>query len=803
MKTAMGSAIMVLAMAAIAVAGIQLGQYQNQPPTINNRARQPLVFVQNLGQWDSRVEYRAASGDAAFYFGKGEVNYLFSRNTDRILEDPNAGLRMIPDKIHRTRYQQEQIMITAQFMGISEDAKIAGGNQLAEHNNYFIGTDKNKWRTHVPCYDAITYIDIYPGIDMRYYGDGRSLKYDFIVAPGADISKIRVRYEGISDLGITNDGSLSAISQFGPVYEMTPYIYQERNGEKSEISGRYILKNNNEFGFVIDGGYDSDLPLVIDPELVYSTYLGGSEQEWCEAMTVNDYGEVYVAGYTCSQDFPILNPYQPALASEPDIFITRLNAAGNAIIGSTFLGGATGGELAYDIALDNYGNAYITGYSNSWDYPLVNPCFYHHASNDVIVSKLSSGLDSLIYSTYIGGNARESADGIAVDYTGCAYITGTTESTDYPTKNAMWQNMPNNDSFVSKLGVGGDSLIYSTYLGGNSVDAGWGIAVDKECQAYAVGYAASADFPLLYSPQQYVYMNEVYITKFNPRGDALRYSTLIAGSNTDVASGIVLDDEGCAYITGFTKSSDFPTLNPFQGYGGDYDAIAAKLEPTLCIRDFCTYIGGSDYDEGNGIAIDSKKNIYIVGSTASTNFPTLNPFQTDHELWDAYLIELDSTGRNMLYSTYLGGSEGDYAYGVAVDRYDNIYVVGSTYSDDFPTLNPYQTAQGWGNAFIMKFANTSSINNGNAGIPTGHSLGNYPNPFNSNTLIQYQIDTKASVAIAIYNILGEQVAILCDETQEPGAHSLSWNAAGVSSGTYLCRLEIGGKAEYTKMTLVK
>jgi len=801
MRTAIVSAIMVLAIIGGAFAGLQLGEYQRSTGIISNT--QTLRFVPNLGQWDSRVQYRASCGNAVFFFGNGEVNYMFIRNTNNIMECPISDMGILPGKFNHQAYEREAIMVTARFIGISEHVSINGDGQLTEHNNYFVGNNPEKWRVHVPLYSSITYDNLYAGIYLHYYGNSQSLKYDFIIAPGADVSQIRIRYEGVTDLTIASDGSLSAISQFGPVYEMTPYIYQERNGVKSEISGRYILIGKNEFGFAIDGEYDASLPLIIDPELVYSTYLGGSEQEWCEAMTVNDNGEVYVTGYTISQDLPVLNPYQPTLASESDIFITRLNAEGNGIISSTYLGGTTGGECGNSIALDANGNVYVTGFSNSWDYPLVNPCFYHHASNDVIVSKLSSGLDSLIYSTYIGGNSRESAYGIAVDYIGCAYVTGITESTDYPTKNAMWVNMSNNDSFLSKLGANGDSLIYSTYLGGNNADAGWAVAVDKECQAYAVGYSYSTDFPLLYSPQQNVYMNEIYITKFNPQGDAIRYSTFIAGSNLDNAYDIVVDNDGRAYITGFSKSTDFPTLNPFQEYQGDYDAIAAKLEPTRCIRDFCTYIGGNAYDEGYGIAIDSRKNIYIVGSTASTNFPIHSPFQEDPGYWDAFLIELDSSGSNTIFSTYLGGSEGDYGYAVAVDRFDNIYVLGSTYSDDFPTLNPYQTAQGWGDAFIMKFANTSGVDNGNGETPTDFSLVSYPNPFNANTLIRYSMAAPAQVKISIYNILGEQVAGLRDEYQEPGQHSVTWDGSGVSSGIYLCRLDIGDKSEYKKMTLIK
>jgi len=344
MRTAIGSAIIVLAIATTALAGLRLGQYQNSPRANYNQAVRPLAFVPNLGQWNSRVVFRAEAGGAVFYFCSNEVDYLFIRNTDEIETSSDIDLPISPNKLGLPIYKKEAIMISAHFIGANINTRIDGSDKLAQSNNYYLGNNPDKWRSRVPCFGSITYNDIYPGIDLRYYGNNRSLKYDFIVKPGADLSRIKIRYEGINDLSITNDGSLSASSLFGPVYELVPYMYQEENGQKKEIVGRYVITEPGIFGFSIDGNYDPTTTLVIDPELVYSTYLGGNSYDKANGIAVNHLGEAYITGYTLSTDFPVLNPYQPSLLDTffLDVFITRLNSEGNGIISSTYLGGAAG-----------------------------------------------------------------------------------------------------------------------------------------------------------------------------------------------------------------------------------------------------------------------------------------------------------------------------------------------------------------------------------------------------------------------------------------------------------------------------
>jgi hypothetical protein len=380
---------------------------------------------------------------------------------------------------------------------------------------------------------------------------------------------------------------------------------------------------------------------------------------------------------------------------------------------------------------------------------------------------------------------------------------GTTLSTNFPLKNPFQQDQDGIDAFVTKLAPAGDSLVYSTYLGGYSVDGGTGIAVDKEGNAYVTGYTFSDDFPVLYSYQTFQGNSDVFVTKFNPAGTIIIYSTFLGGNYEDRGLGITLDEEGCAYITGYSNSSNYPTINPFQTHLSFKDVIVTKLSPTRCNIVYSTYIGGNDDEYGYGISVDRSGSAYITGCTGSYNFPTQNPFQPDQSFYDAFMIKLNPSGNSLDYSTYMGGTSDDYGYAIALDRNDEAYIMGATYSPDYPLQNPYMAFQSISDIFVTKFGGLTGIEDEGVSLPENSGLRNYPNPFNSSTLINYQIDSRALVSLSIYNLLGQRVTTLCEQYQEPGIYSAVWDAKGVSSGVYLCRLEIGGRSEYSKMVLMK
>jgi len=612
--------------------------------TLSSFSSLPLSFTQNSGQWDGKALFRAEAGGAAFFFCQNEIVYVFTREMDELIDDGisrSPDIPGIPDKFDRPRYKKESLVITARLLGANPDAEIVGEDRLSHNNNYFIGNDPSKWATDVPNYSSVTYKDIWPGVDLQYHGNDQGMKYDFIVNPGADISQIRIRYEGAENLSVTNQGDLEAQTRFGPVYERIPQIYQEIDGQKREISGHYALRESGVFGFALENSYNPAYPLVIDPELVYSTYLGGNDDDWGYGIAVDVSGSAYVTGTTYSTDFPTLNPYQ----TDQD-------------------------------------------------------------DNDTFVTKLSPGGNSIVYSTYLGGYGWDCGNDIAVDGSGSAYVTGTTYSTDFPTLNPYQTDQPYEDVFVTKLSPGGNSLVYSTYLGGSYSDGGHGIAVDSSGSAYVTGYTASTDFPTV-NPYDGSYnggYEDVFVAKFSQAGNSLVYNTYLGGDDGDWGCGIAVDGIGSAYVTGWTYSTDFPTLYSFQTDQAYVDVFVTKLSPGGNSIVYSTYLGGNSDDWGYGIAVDGSGNAYVTGSTYSTDFPTLNPYQTDQADYDVFVTKFSPGGNSLVYNTYLGGNDGDRGYGIAVDGNGSAYVTGVTLSTDFPTINPYQAYQAYDDVFVARFA---------------------------------------------------------------------------------------------------
>ncbi|MCK4462592.1 MAG: SBBP repeat-containing protein, partial [candidate division Zixibacteria bacterium] len=352
--------------------------------------------------------------------------------------------------------------------------------------------------------------------------------------------------------------------------------------------------------------------------------------------------------------------------------------------------------------------AYVTGSTGSTDFPTLNPYQTDHGGYyyDAFVTKLSSSGNSLVYSTYLGGSNYDWGFGIAVDGSGSAHVTGQTRSTDFPTLNPYQTNNGGgyNDVFVTKLSSSGNSLVYSTYLGGSGGDEGWSIAVDSSGSAYLTGNTYSTDFPTLNSYQTYQGNIDAFVTKLSISGNSLLYSTYLGGSSVDSGMSIAVDGSGSAYVTGSTGSTDFPTLNPYQNDQGGDDVFVTKLSSLGNSLLYSTYLGGSSLDRVKSIAVDSSGSAYLTGYTGSTDFPTLYPYQTDQGGEDVFVTKLSSSGNSLIYSTYLGGSGYDWGYGIAVDDSGSAYVTGSTGSTDFPTLNPYQTDQGGTDVFVTKLS---------------------------------------------------------------------------------------------------
>jgi hypothetical protein len=627
----------------------------------------PLSFEPNLGQTDTQVKFLSRGNGYTLFLTSTEAVLALSSSSksEREVQVPTAAsVRLQPTRLDESQ-QTRQTLLRMMLVGANSHAQVKGLEELPGKSNYFIGNDPQKWHIDVPTYAQLEYQDVYPGVNLIYYGNQRRLEHDFVVAPGADPSLIRLVFQGADDITLDAHGNLVLHATDGKVTLQAPLIYQEFNGTHQSVAGRYVLGDQDQVGFQL-AAYDTRKPLIIDPILSYSTYLGGSGADYGSAIAVDAAGNAYVTGSTTSINFPIANPLQPSIVGGTDVFIAKLNPTGSALVYSTYLGGNPG--------------IYVNGF------------------------------------------------GIAVDASGSPYVVGMTDSSDFPTtvgaldRTFHGGNSPT-DAFVTKLNPAGNGLVYSTYLGGSGEDDGYGIAVDAAGSAYVTGLTLSSDFPTM-NPFQTTSggRTDAFVTKLNPAGSALLYSTYLGGGGYDAGRAIAVDSSGSAYITGFTQApssfpyiDNFPTVNPFQAACNNtahssfcQNAFVSKLDPSKAGSAslvYSTYLGGSYSEVGLGIAVDSSGNAYVVGSTLSTDFPTANPFQSTLKgPQDAFVTKFNALGNGLIYSTYLGGSSGDIANAIAVDGSGNAYVTGQTTSGDFPTANAIQVqAPSNRSAFITQF----------------------------------------------------------------------------------------------------
>ena len=675
---------------------------------INVHGKLPLSFEPNQGQTDRRVKFTARVSGYTLFLTSSEAVF--------------AGRDGSVERMH--------------LMGASPKARFEPLDRQPGISNYFIGNDPSKWRTNIPNFGRVALRGVYPGIDLIFYGSEGRLEYDWAVAPGADPKQIRVRWVGVGEVTSDTRGDLVLSAS---LIQHKPVILQE--GKR--IEGGYLVRGR-DVGFEL-AKYDPAKPLVIDPVLTYSTYLGGSGNDQGQGIAVDGFGNAYVTGTTNSTDFPAAGSRQTN-ASTWTAFVTKINSVGSALVYSTYLGG-TGGDSGNSIAVDSSGNAYLTGQTFSSDFPTANALQNSHGGGllDAFVTKLNAGGAALVYSTYLGGDRNDVGTSIAVDSSGSAYVTGQTISPNFPTTNPLQPiNGGSSDAFVTKINAEGSAYVYSTYVGGSADDFGIGIAVDSSGNAYVTGSTYSLDFPtinpLQASNEGGTFWGNGFVTKINPAGSALVYSTYLGGSGGDAGSGIAIDGSGNAYVTGLTRSTDFPTQLPIQGsFGGALDAFVTKINAAGSALVYSTYLGGTGNDQGHGIAVDGSGNAYVTGTTSSTNFPTTSPLQASNnagsaDVGDVFVTKINAAGSALVYSTYLGGSADDFGIGIAVDSLTNAYVTGYTGSANFPTNNPLRPNNP-GDAFVLSisapalpFANGGRALSANGGseslrltFPSGYS----------------------------------------------------------------------------------
>ena len=671
--------------------------------------RLPLRFEANQGQTDNRVKFLSRGLGYNLFLTSGEAVFsLRSNKTFRVKENSKRD--------SKTQKRKAATVFSIQLMGVNPSIKSAGLEKLPIKTNYLIGNDPRAWRQDIPTYAKVEFKELYAGIDLVYYGNQRQLEFDFLVHPGADHKSIRMKFKNVQHLSTDSKGNLVVSVAGGKILLEKPLIYQRVDGKKRTVSGHYKLQTKNIVGFQV-ATYDSKIPLVIDPVLNYSTYLGGDFNDLGNGVAVDVFGNAYVTGATQSTDFPTTaGAWDEILTSFRDAFVTKFKSDGTALVYSTYLGG-DGDDFGSDVAVDSSGNAYIVGTTQSTSFPTTTGAFQENPNGvqSAFVTKLNStGTAPLVYSTYLGGALDDSGNGIAVDSSGNAYIVGTTQSATFPTTTFAFQENLSalSDAFFSKLITDGSALVYSTYLGGNKDDIGNGIAVDSSGNAYIVGTTQSTTFhTTTFAFQPHLNgVQDAFVTKFDPSqfGDnSLIYSTYLGGALDDSGNGIVVDSPGNAYIVGITKSGSFPiTTGAFQeALNGVQDAFVTKLNSAgTAPLVYSTYLGGNSDDFGNGIAVDSSGNSYIVGATRSIDFPTQDPLQSSLiGLQDAFVTELNADGSALIYSTYLGGADNDSGNSIAVDTSGNAYITGTTGSNDFPTEDAFQpNLSGLEDAFVAK-----------------------------------------------------------------------------------------------------
>ena len=457
----------------------------------------PVLFIANQGQAPAEVHFMAKGSGLTAYFSPGE-----------------------------TLFRLGDTLLTTRFVGARPAVGIEGVERLPGQANFLTGPAE-EWHLDVPLYGAVRYRELYPGIDMVYGGLRRSLKSEFVVSPGADPSQIRMRYVGAGTLRLDLDGSLVIPVDGRELREAAPTIYQDRGGRRIAIEGRFSLANDGTAGFII-GQYDRDRTLVIDPVLSYSTLLGGSNSDAALAIAVDSTGAAYVAGFTASYDFPKASPLQSSSGGGNDAFVAKLNPAGNGLLYCTYLGGK-GDDRAYGLALDSSGAVYITGSTTSQNFPLHNPLQSKLAGGkNAFVAKLSPAGNSLVFSTYLGGNGSDTGNGIAVDSGGNVYLAGDTTSTNFPASTMQTTNRGSQDGFVSKLSADGARLLYSTYLGGSSDDHAAAIALDSSGSAYVTGSTHSTDFPVAAAWQGHLAGGQdAFVAKLAADGNSLVFGTFL------------------------------------------------------------------------------------------------------------------------------------------------------------------------------------------------------------------------------------------------------------------------------------
>lgn len=670
----------------------------------------PLHFEPNRGQLAPEARFAARSRDGTLFLLPGE--------TVIVLATP------------------QRVALRMRWLGADRAAPIAGEAPLAGHVNHLRGSDPKRWRTKVPTYARVRYANLYPGIDLAFYGNEGNVEHDLLVAPGADPAQARLELIGADSVSIDAAGDLVLAVAGRDVRLHAPVSYQERAGARRPVASHWRLDGARRVHVAV-GDYDRALPLVIDPIITYSTFLGGNGEDNGGGIHVDASG-ITLGGNTTSTDLPAPNGDQPANGGGFDSYVAKLDPTGATLLYATYFGGG-GDDTERNLVVDAAGDAYVFGETTSTDMPTTAGAFDRTCGSDglcgggldTFVAKFDGDDGSLLYATYVGGSGSDVGGKVAVDAGGSAYLSGYTNSTDLPVTEGAYDETCGTDGtcnetcegetcslrrdcFVAKLAPSGASLAYATYLGGGAFDRCFGIDVDGTGRAIAVGSTFSADFPATVSAYDVSCgtdgscngADDAFVAMLDAAGANLVYATFLGGSGNGDALideygwAVDADASGRARVVGQTDSADFPTPNGARTtYGGSIlDAFVAELDPTGATLAFGTYLGGTRVDQGLDVAVDALGHIHVTGVTTSNDFPQVDALAgpgnacqfCDLGFTEAFVTTLAPGGGSLSFSTFLGGSNSDYGSSLALAGGSRLYVAGSAASADFPLLDAFQ-----------------------------------------------------------------------------------------------------------------